>query len=291
MSDPYDPGSPFRRTSAYGGRKDPITGELGKFHSGQDFAARAGTPIPAAAPGEVVYSGFNENFGNTVIVRNEAGYSLYAHMQEGSPMPKPGQRVWPGDIIGNVGSTGARSTGPHLHYSVIKNDKETRALGREYRNGGNLGVAVNGDTNRGPVTTIDPARFDSSVPYLVQAAATGASGSAVPSAPLRGLGLPNPDGVVADRYGAWRSPSGSSTTDPTIMAPPPGGLPGMIADYLRQSVNGADNSRTQSGVATTPAVPFVPANDPLSQGQPANFDDRFGDWSAVRRLSRQDATR
>ncbi|WP_081747805.1 M23 family metallopeptidase [Bradyrhizobium sp. URHA0013] len=52
-----------------------MTGELGKFHSGQDFAARAGTPIPAAAPGEVVCSGFNDNFGNTVIVRNEAGYT------------------------------------------------------------------------------------------------------------------------------------------------------------------------------------------------------------------------
>lgn len=116
--------------------------------SGQDFAARPGTPIPAAAPGEVVYSGFNDNFGNTVIVRNEAGYSLYAHMQEGSPMPKPGQRIWPGDIIGNVGSTGARSTGPHLHYSVIKNEGATRAL-QTHRTGRNLGVAVNGDTTVG----------------------------------------------------------------------------------------------------------------------------------------------
>lgn len=114
MSDPYNPGPPFRPTSAYGRRKDPVTGELGKFHPGQDFAARPGTPIPAAAPGEVVYSGFNDNFGNTVIVRNEAGYSLYAHMEDGSPMLKAGQRVWPGDIIGNVGSTGARSTGPAL---------------------------------------------------------------------------------------------------------------------------------------------------------------------------------
>lgn len=44
-------------------------------------------------------------------------------------MRKPGQRIWPGDIIGAVGSTGARSTGPHLHYSVIKNDRTTKALG------------------------------------------------------------------------------------------------------------------------------------------------------------------
>jgi hypothetical protein len=285
MSDPYNPGPPFRRTSAYGRRKDPITGELGKFHSGQDFAARAGTPIPAAAPGEVVYSGFNENFGNTVVVRNEAGYSLYAHMQEGSPMPKPGQRIWPGDFIGNVGSTGARSTGPHLHYSVIKNEKETRALGRDYPNGGQLGVAVNGDTNRGSVTTIDPARFDTSVPYLVQAAATGASGSAAPSAPLRGLGFPSRDGIVADRFGAWTSPSANATTDQAAMTPRPGGLPGMIADYLRQSPDTAGDSRASGVLPVAPAVPFVTADDPLSDGQPGGFKDRFGDWSEIRRLS------
>lgn len=88
--------------SGYGWRRDPITGEEGKFHSGQDYAAPSGTPIPAAAPGEIVYSGFNGNFGNTVIVKNAAGYSLYAHMQDGSPMPRLGQRVWPGDVIGNV---------------------------------------------------------------------------------------------------------------------------------------------------------------------------------------------
>ncbi|WP_298243750.1 M23 family metallopeptidase [uncultured Bradyrhizobium sp.] len=274
MSDPYNPGPPFRRTSAYGRRKDPITGELGKFHSGQDFAARPGTPIPAATPGTVVYSGFNDNFGNTVIVRNEAGYSLYAHMQEGSSMPKPGQRVWPGDIIGNVGSTGARSTGPHLHYSVIKNEDATPALGEKHRNGGPLGVAVNGGT------TIDPARFDTSVPHLVQAAA--AAGGPVSSAPLRGLGFPSRDGVVADRYGAWNSLPGGPAAAQSAAAPQPGGLPGMIADYLRQSRGTAGTSQTTNGL---PAVPFVREDDPLSEGRSASFNDRFGDWPAIRQLS------
>ena len=244
MSDPYNPAPPFRRTSVYGRRKDPITGELGKFHSGQDFAAPAGTPIPAAAPGEVVYAGFNDNFGNTVIVRNEAGYSLYAHMQEGSPMPKRGQRVWPGDIIGNVGSTGARSTGPHLHYSVIKNEKTTRALERDNPNGGRLGVAVNRNT------TIDPAKFDTSVPYLVQAAA--AAGGPVTLAPLRGLGFPSRDGVVADRSGAWRSLPGHPATDQSATVPRPGGLPGMIADYLRQNQGAAGDARA-TGLSAVPS--------------------------------------
>jgi hypothetical protein len=265
-------------------RSDPFTGKE-KPHAGQDFRAPLGTPIPAATPGEVVYSGYNDNFGYTVVVRNAAGYSLYAHMQEGSPMPKPGQRVWPGDVIGNVGSTGARSTGPHLHYSVIKNEKATQDLGRKNPNGGALGVAVSGDTNRGPGTTIDPARFDTSVPYLVQAAATGASGSVAPSAPLRGLGFPTRDGVVADRHGAWTSWPGNSMTDPAAMTPRPGGLPGMIADSLRQSPDTAGNSRAPGGSPVVPAVPFVAVNDPLSVGEPANFADRFGDWSQIRRLS------
>jgi len=279
MSDPYNPGPPFRPTSAYGRRKDPITGELGKFHPAQDFAARPGTPIPAAAPGEVVYSGFNDNFGNTVIVRNEAGYSLYAHMEDGSPMPKAGQRVWPGDFIGNVGSTGARSTGPHLHYSVIKNDRTTRVLENK-RGGGPLGLELNGDPDKTPINTIDPARYDTSVPYLVQAAATGANGSVVPSAPLSGLGFPNRDGVVADRFGAWNSLSGNTANARSAAVPRAGGLPGMIADYLRQTQGVASNSQLH-----VPPVPFVANNDRFSEGQPATFDDRFGDWSQIRRLS------
>lgn len=277
MSDPYNPRPPFRRGSDYGMRIDPFTGKP-KPHAGQDFKAPPGTPIPAATPGEVVYSGYNNNFGHTVIIRNAAGYSLYAHMQEGSPMPKPGQRVWPGEIIGNVGSTGARSTGPHLHYSVIKNEEATRALGRDNPNGGPLGVAVNGDT------TIDPATFDTSVPHLVQAAA--ASGGPVASlAPLRGLGFPSRDGVVADRFGAWNSRPGDPAAAQSATAPRPGGLPGMIADYLSQSHGTAGNSQAAIGLPAAPAVPFVTEDGPLSEGRPASFKDRFSDWSAMRQLS------
>lgn len=85
MTNPYNPGSRFKLSSSYGERVDPFTGERRKFHSGQDFAAEAGTPIPAAASGTVVYSGFNKNLGNVVIVRNAAGdYSLYGHMLDGN---------------------------------------------------------------------------------------------------------------------------------------------------------------------------------------------------------------
>jgi murein DD-endopeptidase MepM/ murein hydrolase activator NlpD len=121
MTNAYKPGPQFRPRSSYGNRIDPITGNNTEFHAGQDFAASAGTPIPSAASGTVVYSGLNKGFGNVVIIKNDAGgYSLYGHMQ-GANQPGFGQRVWRGDTIGLVGNTG-RSTGYHLHYSVITND-------------------------------------------------------------------------------------------------------------------------------------------------------------------------
>lgn len=76
-------------------------------------------PFRLKRPGEVVYSGFNEGYGNTVIVKTTNGGGLYAHMDEPS-QARIGDRVWPGDIIGNVGRTGIYATGNHLHYSTIK---------------------------------------------------------------------------------------------------------------------------------------------------------------------------
>ena len=91
-----------------------------RFHAGQDYPAEAGTPIPAEIAGEVIYSGFNESFGNTVIVKHHTGgYSLYAHMQN-SDLPRVGQPIWRGETIGRVGNTGSMSDGNHLHYALIK---------------------------------------------------------------------------------------------------------------------------------------------------------------------------
>jgi murein DD-endopeptidase MepM/ murein hydrolase activator NlpD len=119
MTNAYNPGSQFRQRSPYGDRIDPLTRKKIEFHAGQDFGAPKGTPIPAATSGVVVYSGPNEGFGNLVVVKNDAGgYSLYGHMQDGG-RAELGRRIWQGDTLGLVGSTG-RSTGPHLHYSVIR---------------------------------------------------------------------------------------------------------------------------------------------------------------------------
>jgi murein DD-endopeptidase MepM/ murein hydrolase activator NlpD len=53
-------------------RSDPVNGKP-EFHAGQDFRAPAGTPIPAATSGTVVYSGLNKGFGDVVIIRNDTG--------------------------------------------------------------------------------------------------------------------------------------------------------------------------------------------------------------------------
>ena len=159
MNDAYNPGSRFRPKSPYAPRIDPMNGQQTQFHAGQDFSALPGTPIPAAAIGTVVYSGFNKNLGNVVIVKNDTGsYSLYGHMLDGSRV-ELGQKIWPGDAVGLVGSTGARTTGPHLHYSVI-----TQEAGDNNQTfpskGGGIGIPLNTET------TVDPAKYDNYRPRL-----------------------------------------------------------------------------------------------------------------------------
>jgi murein DD-endopeptidase MepM/ murein hydrolase activator NlpD len=155
MSTRFQRNPSFALRSLWGGRIDPISGEGGKFHSGHDYAAKAGTPIPAEIAGEVVYSGFNDKLGNTVIVKHHTGgYSLYGHMQD-SDRVQVGQPVWQGDVVGRVGSTGARSTGNHVHYTLIDGNVK-----RQNTRTGSIGVALN------EVTTIDPEKFDIDPRYL-----------------------------------------------------------------------------------------------------------------------------
>jgi murein DD-endopeptidase MepM/ murein hydrolase activator NlpD len=111
----------FRFTSGYGMRTDPITGQW-RMHSGIDIANAIGTPIGAARSGRVVHVEANSgNYGNLVIVDHGDGFrTLYAHLNSFSV--GNGQWVTTGDLIGRIGNTG-RSTGPHLHFSVIRNGR------------------------------------------------------------------------------------------------------------------------------------------------------------------------
>ena len=85
------------------------------------MAIATGTPILATMDGKIATAGWNNVYGNYVIITHDNGYqTLYAHMQK--YIVATGQKVTQGATIGYVGSTGY-STGPHLHFSVYKNSK------------------------------------------------------------------------------------------------------------------------------------------------------------------------
>ncbi len=112
-----------RLSSSYGKRKHPILGYT-KMHLGTDFAAPKGTPIMASGDGKVMKAGWCGGGGNCVKIKHNSMYqTVYAHMSKFGRGIKKGVRVKQGQIIGYVGSTGL-STGPHLHYEVIKNGKK-----------------------------------------------------------------------------------------------------------------------------------------------------------------------
>ena len=116
-----------RLSSTFGMRRHPILG-YSRMHKGVDFAAPSGTPIYAAGSGRVVAAGRNGGYGNYIRVRHSGEYSTaYAHLSRFAKGIRPGQRVRQGQVIGYVGTTG-RSTGPHLHYEVLRNDQQINPL-------------------------------------------------------------------------------------------------------------------------------------------------------------------
>jgi murein DD-endopeptidase MepM/ murein hydrolase activator NlpD len=106
-------------TSAYGYRISPISGSR-MFHAGIDIGGNpVGAPIKAAMSGRVTAAGWDNTYGNYVVVTHHSGYrTLYGHMS--LIRVKTGTYVSTGQRIGDVGNTG-QSTGPHLHFTVYKN--------------------------------------------------------------------------------------------------------------------------------------------------------------------------
>ena len=112
-----------RLSSSFGMRKHPILG-FNKLHQGTDFAAPNGTPIMASGNGVVVMAQKYKGYGNYILLKHNSTFkTAYAHLLKYGRGVRKGVRVTQGQIIGYVGSTGM-STGPHLHYEVIKNGKK-----------------------------------------------------------------------------------------------------------------------------------------------------------------------
>jgi len=95
-------------------------------HRAIDYAAALGTPVRAVGNGTIMFAGWDGPYGNKISVKHNATYSTnYCHLSKFAV--KSGQRVNQGDVIGYVGSTGF-STGPHLHYEMMKNGVKINPL-------------------------------------------------------------------------------------------------------------------------------------------------------------------
>ena len=119
-----------RLTSRFGKRRHPISG-YNRMHRGVDFGAPTGTPIYAAGDGAVERASWHGGYGRYVRIRHNNSYkTAYAHLSAYADGLHPGKRVRQGEVIGYVGSSG-QSTGPHLHYEVIYNDRQVNPLSVE----------------------------------------------------------------------------------------------------------------------------------------------------------------
>jgi murein DD-endopeptidase MepM/ murein hydrolase activator NlpD len=128
-----------RVSSKFGMRRHPILG-FSKMHAGMDFAASTGTPIYAAGNGVVEEIGQKNGFGNYIRIKhNQQIATAYAHLSKFGGDMRRGGRVQQGDIIGYVGTTG-RSTGPHLHYEVLRGGRQINPMSIELP----TGVALEG---------------------------------------------------------------------------------------------------------------------------------------------------
>ncbi len=119
------PVPPTKITSPFGYRRDPIDGKR-RFHAGIDLRVKIGTPVKSIMSGEVIYSGWKKGYGNIIVIRHKNGIETkYAHNSK--ILINSGDRVNAGDTIALSGSSG-RSTGPHLHFEVLKDGKPINPL-------------------------------------------------------------------------------------------------------------------------------------------------------------------
>lgn len=106
-------------------------------HRAIDYAAAAGTPIRSVGDGTIIFAGWDGAYGRKVSVRHNSTYTTnYAHMSKIAV--QVGQKVSQGQTIGYVGSTGL-STGPHLHYEMVKNGVKINPLLEEFPSAEGIG--------------------------------------------------------------------------------------------------------------------------------------------------------
>ncbi len=127
-----------RISSPFGKRRHPIYKDV-RIHWGVDYAAPKGSAVYAGGDGVIVAAKYNGGYGKYIKIRHNSEFSTaYGHLNGYAKGIRSGVRVKQGQLIAYVGSTG-RSTGPHLHYEVIKNGKRVNPLTIKAATGNNLG--------------------------------------------------------------------------------------------------------------------------------------------------------
>ena len=126
-----------RISSLFGYRRHPIY-KTQKFHNGVDYAAPRGTAIFASGNGVVEMAQYVNGYGNYIKIRHNGEYeTAYGHMQGYAKGIRKGVRVRKGQIIGYVGSTG-QSTGPHLHFEILRKGQRINPLKSNVATGNDL---------------------------------------------------------------------------------------------------------------------------------------------------------
>ena len=124
LDEQFIAGQPIRKgwlSSRFGYRQDPFTGKRA-WHAGVDFAGEENSPIVAIGGGVVTWAGKRSGYGNLIEISHGNGLSTrYAHCK--SLEVRVGQVVSKGDVVARMGSTG-RSTGPHVHFEVLKDGRQ-----------------------------------------------------------------------------------------------------------------------------------------------------------------------
>jgi murein DD-endopeptidase MepM/ murein hydrolase activator NlpD len=158
-------GGTFR--SGFGMRRHPLLG-YSRMHTGVDWSAPVGTPIVASGVGTVVKAQWDSGYGRRIEVQHANGYmTTYSHLSGFARGIQPGARVFQGQVIGFLGSSGL-STGPHLHYEVLVNGSFVDPMRIRLPRGRTLGGRFLADFERERIRIETMMRRSNEVPRVAQ---------------------------------------------------------------------------------------------------------------------------
>ncbi|MDC5697905.1 M23 family metallopeptidase [Intrasporangium calvum] len=284
---------PGPQSSSFGPRMHPVLG-VPMFHTGIDLAAACGTPIRAAASGTVVYAEVSASWGaRTIIQHSPTVKTAYGHQSK--MLVEQGDVVRQGDIIGLVGTTGW-STGCHLHFDVIVNDRYVDPapyLGLPSSNAPSIPFqaaphVVRDDTGR-PFHTVEdgdvpiPTDTSSPVPSATPSGTTAPTiPTTAPTTPATDPTTTDPtttdpttdptttDPTTTDPTTTDPTTTDSTTTDPTTGEPAPTTSEPSPTETTEPTTTTSEPTPTTTTSEPTPTTTSEPATTTTSEPEPTS---------------------